>query len=638
MLGAFAIPFGVLALCSARVLGQSWNLRRHYAQAGERAATSRRSSSPPAGVDVTSAAASSYSAHAGYSVGGTNGVGPANRPPLRVGVLLEEGPQPSWVGDTLDALRALPFCRVALVIWMRPLEDGAERRGWLAKVLSASRHSLYKLYNAIDQRVFNPMSDPFASTYIAQSVEDIPAHHLQAERLPGGVRFDDGDMEAIEGAQLDVLLNLGSHRLDESVLGVAKHGVWWCGQSPTGERSMLSGVWEVMERRPTTTLEIRVRDRRTPAGRIIDQSFLRTQRFSTARNRARLYRKSITLLTLRLRELFEVGRPAELRHEGDLSAETTQHAAPRGMPGNLHTLTAVVGIGTFALRRVLQRGQWPGGWFIAYQRHDDLAEDAVLRLVPEEFTTLRPPHDRFWADPFPVLVDGRHFILFEEYLFDTGKGHIAATEVGADGRCSPPVPVLERDYHLSYPFVFEWQGAHYMVPESVAAGRIEVYRCTSFPQRWELDGIRAVDPTLVEWQGRWWMFVNAAQEPVADAADLNEQLHLFHSASPLGPWIPHRRNPVKWDARGSRPAGRFFRVNGELYRPAQDCTERYGGSIRVLRVVRLDLEEYVETEVATIEPDWTRHLIGTHTINVVPGLAVIDGRLSYAAARRASVG
>ena len=54
--------------------------------------------------------------------------------------------------------------------------------------------------------------------------------------------------------------------------------------------------------------------------------------------------------------------------------------------------------------------------------------------------------------------------------------------------------------------------------------------------------------------------------------------------------------------------------------------------------MRLDLDEYVETEVATIEPDWMRDLIGTHTINAVPGLAVIDGRLSYAAARFASVG
>jgi len=638
VLGAFAIPFGVLALSAARVMGQSSVLRRHYAQAGGfDALRRRRTSSRASSGQVASTASPVMETGAWEATAG-------ERPPLRIGVVVEEGPQPSWVSDTLDALRALPFCRVSLVIWIQPIDDRARRRQrLLERVLSAGRHALYGLYSAIDRRAFSVAPDPFAAVHIAASVGDIPEQRVRAVRLPSGDHYDDEDVAAIERAQLDVVLNLGTHPLGDRMLDVATHGVWWCAQSATGERSMLPGVWEVMERRPTTTLEVRVHDRRTPTGRVIDRSYLRTQRFSAARNRARLYRKSITLLTLRLRELHEVGRPAEATHEGSASATTPRAPARRGRPGNIDTLTAVVGIGTFALRRVLQRGHWPGGWFIAYRRHDDIASDDALRLVPEQFATLRPPPDHFWADPFPAFVDGRHFIFFEDYVFATGKGHIGVTEVSADGRCSAPVPVLEREYHLSYPFVFEWAGDHYMVPETVAAGRIEVYRATDFPYRWEfhsvaLDGIRAVDPTIVEWDGRWWMFASAAQEPVADALDLNEQLHLFHSTSPLGPWTPHRRNPVKWDARGSRPAGRFFQVDGELYRPAQDCTERYGGSIRILRVVRLDLDEYVETEVATIEPEWRPDLIGTHTINVVPGLAVIDGRLSYAAARCASVG
>jgi O-antigen/teichoic acid export membrane protein len=639
VLGAFAIPFGVLALSAVRVMGQSSVLRTHYAgAAGSGAVRRRRPSSRTASEQVPWTDSPTVATGAWEAIAG-------ERPPLRIGVLVDEGPQPGWVSDTLDALRALPFCRVALVVWIQDVDDRARRRrGFVERVLVAGRHALYTLYSAIDRRAFSVGPDPFASVHIAKSVGDIPEQRIRVERLSSGDRYDDEDVAAIERAQLDVVLNLGSHPLGARLLGVATHGVWWCAQSSTGERSMLPGVWEVMERSPTTTLEVRVHDRRTPTGRVIDRSYLRTQRFSAARNRARLYRKSITLLTLRLRELYEVGRPGEETAEGSSSATTPRAPVGRGTPGNIDTLTAVVGIGTFALRRVLQRGHWPGGWFIAYRRHDDIAGDDVRGLAPETFSTLRPPPGHFWADPFPAYVNGRHFIFFEDYVFATGKGRIAVTEVSADGRCSPAVPVLEREYHLSYPFVFEWAGAHYMVPESVAAGRIEVYRATDFPYRWELhgvalDGIRAVDPTIVEWEGRWWMFANVAQEPVADLLDLNEQLHLFHSTSPLGPWTPHRRNPVKWDARGSRPAGRLFQVDGELHRPAQDCTERYGGSIKIMRVLRLDLDEYVETEVATIEPEWRPDLIGTHTINVVPGLAVIDGRLSYAAAtRRASVG
>jgi O-antigen/teichoic acid export membrane protein len=678
VLGAFAIPFGVLALCVGRVIAQGRVLRMHYGETFGRVATPRRTSEragPGAGSMPRSVPSSdTYHGEDGRtapeldmaradaetlldiayrqplsSAGATTApivadeTAVANRPPLRVGVLLDEGPQPSWVADTLAAVRALPFCRVSLVLWIRPSADRKQRPpGWQDRLRSASRHPLYAAYSALDRWAFGAGPDPFASVRIAEAVADIPELRLRAETLSAH-RLDDDDAEAIARAQLDVMLHLGSHQLGDGVLGAATHGVWWCAQDATGERPMLSGVWEVLERRPTTTLEMRVHDRRTPAGRIIDRSFLRTQRFSTFRNRASFYRKSITVLTLRLRELFEVGPPAEVTDDGNASAAASPSPARRGLPGNFDTLTGVAGIGTFALRRVLQRGQWPGGWFIAYQRDDDIAEDDLLLLRPEEFSTLCPPRDRFWADPFPVFTNGRHFIFFEEFLFADDKGHIAVTEIGPDGRCSPPVRALECDYHLSYPFVFDWQGVHYLMPETAAAGRIEVYRCTRFPDRWELhatmlDDIRAVDSTLVEWEGRWWMFANAAKEPLADASDLNEQLHLFHAPSPLGPWTAHRRNPVKWDARGSRPAGRLFQKDGELYRPAQDCTEHYGGSIRIQRVVRLDVDEYVETEAATIEPEWRPNLIGTHTINAVPGLAVIDGRLSYSAARRASVG
>ena len=60
------------------------------------------------------------------------------------------------------------------------------------------------------------------------------------------------------------------------------------------------------------------------------------------------------------------------------------------------------------------------------------------------------------------------FVFFEEYRYrfwgrtQGGKGTIAAVEHRADGTWGERAIVLERDYHLSYPFVFRWQGRHYM--------------------------------------------------------------------------------------------------------------------------------------------------------------------------------
>ncbi len=40
------------------------------------------------------------------------------------------------------------------------------------------------------------------------------------------------------------------------------------------------------------------------------------------------------------------------------------------------------------------------------------------------------------------------------------KGHISVIRMDEQGVYSEPVKVLERPYHLSYPFVFEWEGVH----------------------------------------------------------------------------------------------------------------------------------------------------------------------------------
>jgi len=117
------------------------------------------------------------------------------------------------------------------------------------------------------------------------------------------------------------------------------------------------------------------------------------------------------------------------------------------------------------------------------------------------------------------------------------------------------------------------------------------------------------------------MFANVSAEGAQNTWD---ELHLYHSDTPLGPWSPHRRNPVKSDVRSTRPAGRLFRTSDGLYRPAQDCSRRYGHSVVLHRVLRVDPEDFEETEVCRILPDWDRSLLATHTYNREGELTVLD--------------
>ena len=54
-----------------------------------------------------------------------------------------------------------------------------------------------------------------------------------------------------------------------------------------------------------------------------------------------------------------------------------------------------------------------------------------------------------------------------------------------EGRAQRLGIVLDEPFHLSYPQVFQWQGAWYMTVESAGARRVSLYRATDFPLRWE---------------------------------------------------------------------------------------------------------------------------------------------------------
>src|SRR5512140_247510 len=66
---------------------------------------------------------------------------------------------------------------------------------------------------------------------------------------------------------------------------------------------------------------------------------------------------------------------------------------------------------------------------------------------------LIPPKDRYWGDPFVVQRGDCYYVFIEEKLYAAGLGRIACLTLDAQGKTLAQQTVLERPYHLSYPFV-----------------------------------------------------------------------------------------------------------------------------------------------------------------------------------------
>jgi hypothetical protein len=209
-----------------------------------------------------------------------------------------------------------------------------------------------------------------------------------------------------------------------------------------------------------------------------------------------------------------------------------------------------------------------------------------------------------YADPFLFEHEGRHHLFCEEIAPGSRRAVISHTELGGDRvPARAPAPVLEASYHLSYPFVFAHQGALFMIPETSAQQRVELYRAVEFPHRWVregvlLEGLAASDATVLCEDGLLWMFVGVA----APHAMMLDELHLFTASTPLGPWLPHPANPVVSDVRCGRPAGAIQRWGARLVRPAQDGSLRYGGAVSFREIDVLSRERYAEHEIARIDP------------------------------------
>ena len=550
-----------------------------------------------------------------------------SQPRLRVGLLLDDFVQPLWIARIVEALAHSTAVELTLVVLndapAPPRIRFARARSWIRNW----HYLLYAVYLQFDRLWFKVPNGPFAVSDIEPLLTGVPVVRVRPRMTKHCDYFEEADVQTMLDHDLDVAVRFGFRIIKGDALRIARYGVWSYHHGDNlVNRGGPAGFWEVMEDADVTGSVLQRLTEELDNGQVLYRSFSPTSRFSVAKNQADLFWSSTTVLPRVLEDLHRHG-PTVLE---ECDGRSSWHAYSNRLyvvPKNREMARLLARLARRYLAERLRNTLAFDQWFVAFRtRREAPAGVSVPDSGYYRFTKLIPPPDRFWADPFVAEHEGRRFVFVEEFLYRANRGHVSVFEIDPAGKAIGPVPVLERDYHLSYPFVFEWEGSHYMIPETHANRQIELFRADRFPYEWVFDrvlipDIRAVDATLAQIDNRWWLFASVASSPGMPWNDL----WLFHAQTPLGPWTPHRRNPVKSDTRTARPAGRPFAWRGKLYRPAQDCSRRYGHSIVINEIRRIDPAEFWETEVSRISPNWTDGLLATHTINASNTVTVIDG-------------
>ncbi len=228
--------------------------------------------------------------------------------------------------------------------------------------------------------------------------------------------------------------------------------------------------------------------------------------------------------------------------------------------------------------------------------------------------------DRWFADPFVLDVKDNHIeLLVEEYYYPEKKGRIAKLTIDRKKyKVIDNKPILNIDTHLSFPVIRRCGDNVYVIPENGQLGKLICYQYDK-----TIDKLIPIE-TIIEM-------------PLADAVDvrIDNDKYLFcticpdHSGSQLsiykeeeGRFIPYQTYDFG-DEKNARMAGDFFTYKGKLYRPCQDCNDRYGYGFLIQEVVKND-NNFVFKTVSKYTSPIKRWNLGLHTFNSYKGLMVTD--------------
>jgi hypothetical protein len=545
-------------------------------------------------------------------------------PKLRIGIMVNSTTGPRWLAKILRDIQESSFAEIVLVV-QNAAPKVNQKKPWRQRLRTYWTHSLFERYKRWDRNRHRSELDAFEDTDLReflQAATILPVQPLQKGFVD---RIAPEDSARIREAKLDVLFRFGFRILRGEILSCAKYGIWSFHHADNREyRGAPPGFWEMYEGNPVTGSILQVLTESLDGGRVIYRSISATNSGSLYLTLNPLYWKTAEFAIRRLRDLYRYG----WSHIESLEEYNEPDSYKKGIYRTPPTPVMLRFLARLAIRKGFRRlrslffGERTQ-WFVAFRKR--LGNQTAL-MDQSGFQIIPCPRGRFYADPFLFKKNEETYLFLEDFDFQKNRAGISYLKIDNEGKLGNTETCLDNGYHMSYPFLSEIGGVVYMIPETRAQKTIELYQATEFPKKWELvkrifENIIAVDSTIFEHEGKFWLFANIA----VPGASTYDELHVFFADSLEGGWKSHPKNPVVSDVRRARPAGGLFWENGKLIRPSQDCSARYGYALAFNEIKVLSENEYREEPYSRIEPGWCPGSICTHTYNRTEEFEVLDG-------------
>ncbi|MDP7141943.1 MAG: hypothetical protein QF692_05365 [Alphaproteobacteria bacterium] len=460
---------------------------------------------------------------------------------------------------------------------------------------------------------------------ISDFYPDIALEGIKTDASASGlVRFVPQDkVHEIQALDLDVILNFGWGIIKGDILVAAKYGILSYHHADNRiNRGSPPGFWEWYYKQPHTGVTLQKLTDDLDNGEVIRRGLYKTQTWSWSANYRHACWASRFLMSDSVHVLYLNGCLTAVPEDDSVLDFYSQRlfVAPKFREQLLAGFKLILRYAVHFWTKLLVNTARCDYWSLLFFR------GSMKKLSARKAIELKPPAGHFWADPFVVEQEDSTYIFVEDWVYETQKGRISVLTV-ENSRVVDNQVALDCPYHLSYPFVFKYGNAFYMIPETHKNNTIELWRCKSFPNEWEKDivlmnDVCASDTTLTLYDGKWWMFTNIAR---GKPAFTGYELHIFYTDDPVkGKWKPHALNPVVTNSKIARMGGHLYMDDQKLFRVSQESNMRYGEGVVVHEVCELTPFSYKEVTRESVKPHWAADLVGIHHISYSKHYTVMD--------------
>jgi len=427
-------------------------------------------------------------------------------------------------------------------------------------------------------------------------------------------RYTDSDIARLRSEHFDLLIRCGSGLLRGDILNASRFGVisFHHGDNRIN-RGGPAGFWEVYFRQASTGFIIQQLTEELDGGNVLFRGACPTRYFHLL-NQAALCEKSIYYMQALLsRTAISRTLPAA---NVSLPYSNTLFKRPTLSEQFRYGRRLLFWVAQKQFRKLLGKRLT---WSVAFSLGD------WRTLVMWRGVKIDNPKNRYLADPFVTNHGGESYCFVEEFNQTTSIGCISVYKL-KDRSFERIGTAIAEPFHLSFPYLFEFESELYMCPETSKNRDIRIYECVEFPLQWRLrkivmSNISAAENMIFERNGLWWLFTNI---DTANVGDHSSELFIFCADTPLSEWQSHAKNPIFVDSAKARNGGLLFDGDAVFRVSQKQGFDAYGKGSDLNQIQVLSKTEYSETTVGSIDPNFSKGLEGTHHMHSNGKFTVFD--------------